>query len=92
MKPLAFRIYPEPHGYTYYETDLANEQDVEILFDYCQILEATIWEAGWQYLISRFGYDTLYKINTRSGWFNSESVDEFISDIKSCIAALPGKE
>lgn len=85
-------MYPDPRGLTYYEKDLTDEKDVETLFDYCQILEGTIWEAGWQYLISKFGYDTLYEIDKRSGWFNSENIDEFISDINSYIDALPGKK
>ena len=47
---LAFRRFPEPNGVEYFAEDLNSEQNVIELFDYCQILEAIIYENGWHYL------------------------------------------
>ena len=53
-------------------------EKVEELFDYCQILEAYITRAGREFLIQVHGYEGLYKINQRSGWFpEEESLEEF---------------
>ena len=57
---------------------LMNLSKVEELFDYCQILEAYITRPGWEFLIQVHGYEGLYKINKRSGWFpEEESLEEF---------------
>lgn len=73
----AYRIYPEPTGTHYFQQDLMTEEQVERIFDYAQILELIIFEAGWVFLINRYGYPLLHEINNRSGWFDSESLDEF---------------
>lgn len=69
---LAYRIYPEPDGTIYYESDLIYADTVETLFDYCQIGEAIIMEEGWQFLIRQHGIPSLFDMNTKSGWFDCE--------------------
>ena len=78
-KVLAWRMYPEPNGTEYYEDDLDTEEKVEILFDYCQILEAIVFDGGWQFLLRHYGMNTLYEINERSGWYNIADVEDFKS-------------
>ena len=88
---LAYRIYPEPDGTTYYKSDLMEEKNVEILFDYCQILEAIIYKVGWEFLIDFHGYEKLFDINKRSGWFDAEEVDEFIQYVEMDMAYSEGE-
>ena len=52
---VAFRIYPLPNGKAYMEEDIKTLKDVEELFDYCQIYEATVSKEGWNYLVETFG-------------------------------------
>jgi hypothetical protein len=78
-KLLAWRIYPEPNGTDYYEKDLDTEKKVQTLFDYCQILEASVFDEGWQFLLRHYGIRTLYEINERSGWYNAVDVNDFKS-------------
>lgn len=83
---LAFYHYPfvQNQGIREYtKADLSHASKVEELFDYCQILEAYITKSGWEYLIRRYGYDGLYEIDRRSGWFDTDSLEEF----EQCIAA-----
>ena len=80
---VAFRIYPLPNGKTYTEEDVKTLKDVEELFDYCQIYEATISNEGWNFLIDTFGIEGLYKADKQSGWFNSGSLEEFVCDMES---------
>lgn len=84
---LAFNIYPKPHGINYYNNDLMTEKDVENLFDLCQILQAIIYQSGWEYLIYQFGFNKLFEINNRSGWFDSRSVQEYQQDVYLYITA-----
>jgi hypothetical protein len=79
---LAWRKYPEPNGTNYYRKDLQTPMQVESLFDYCQIWEATIFGPGWQFLLDRYGWAGLFEINQRSGWFDSESPEEFEIDVR----------
>ena len=81
---LAFYLYPfEPRNKSiapveYTKEELMSPSKVEELFDYCQILEAYITRAGWEFLIQVHGYEGLYEINQRSGWFpEEESLEEF---------------
>lgn len=74
---LAHRIYPLTEGIAYYEKDLETAKQIEELFDYCQILEASIFKEGWNYLINRFGYEELYNINLKSGWMEADTLEEF---------------
>ena len=80
---VAFRIYPLPNGKAYTEEDVKTLKDVEELFDYCQIYEATISKEGWNYLVETFGMEGLYEADKKSGWFNSESFEEFVCDIEN---------
>ncbi|MDQ0899256.1 hypothetical protein [Paenibacillus sp. V4I7] len=89
MKWLAYRIYPEPFGTTYQYTDLLNRAIVEVLFDYCQILEAMISREGWNLLINYHGYQVLYEINEKSNWFDCENLEAFIFEVEALIDILP---
>lgn len=79
---LAYRIYPEPNGTDYFEKDLQSEFDVECLFDFCQILEAIIFREGWHYLVDKFGYANLFKIDKRSMWIDCDTLEEYIEFVK----------
>lgn len=79
---IAYRIYPLPHGTVYSEEDVCSIDDVVGIFDYCQILEASVSKAGWEYLIDKFGIEGLFEANKISGWLNSESLEEFALDIE----------
>lgn len=87
---LAYRRFPEPKGTEYFAKDLSSEQDVVELFDYCQILEAIIFQEGWNYLKSRFGINKLFELNQLSGWLDCETIEEFLEDIK--IQSVAPKE
>ncbi len=63
----------------YWECDLDNEKKVEIVFDYAQILEVQITNRGWEYLIKRYGFNKLFEIDKRSGWFDCENIEEYKS-------------
>ncbi len=79
---VAYRIYPKPNGTIYTENDIKDIEDVVELFDYCQILEAIIYKQGWGYLIERFGMEELYKADKKSGWHESENLDDFVRNIE----------
>lgn len=79
----AFRMYPEPNGTNYYQNDLMTQEQVERLFDYCQILEAIIFDKGWLFLISYYGYEELFEINNKSGWFECSDLEDFKKYIES---------
>ena len=77
---LAFYLYPFEHNQTareYTEEDLKEPSIVEELFDYCQILEACITQKGWSFLTKYHGYEQLYDIDKRSGWFSKETIEAF---------------
>lgn len=77
----AWRKYPLPDGTTYSEKDLESQDMVIQLFDYCQILEAAIFEHGWRKLLEYHGIDILISLNKISGWFD-EDYNEAKADIK----------
>ncbi|WP_408894392.1 hypothetical protein [Paenibacillus taichungensis] len=79
----AYRIYPEPNGTNYYQSDLITREQVERLFDYCQILEAIIFEKGWIFLVNNYGFEDLFSINNKSEWFECNDVEEFKEYIDS---------
>lgn len=79
---IAYRIYPLPNGTVYTEEDIKTINDVVGLFDYCQITEAMISKYGWEFLIQKFGIDGLYQAEKISGWLDSDSIEQFISDIE----------
>ncbi|WP_334073102.1 hypothetical protein [Paenibacillus sp. A14] len=84
-KELAFRIYPLPHGTSYRYTDLLQPETVEILFDYCQIMEAVIYKEGWEMLLNYHGLETLYMLNRKSEWFDCNSKEELLRYIEAYI-------
>ena len=74
---LAYYYYPfkgnqELREYT--KEELMDPNKVEELFDYCQILEAYITKEGWEFLIRHYGYEKLYEIDKKSGWFDAGGV------------------
>jgi len=79
---LAWYQWPEPTGTHYFEADLCDAKKVKELFDYCQILLATITKEGWRYLIKTYGFSGLLAINTESGWFNETDDQEAIAEIR----------
>lgn len=79
---LAYRRFPEPKGVEYFAEDLDSEQNVIELFDYCQILEAIIYENGWYYLNEKYGVKKLFELNQKSGWLDCETIEEFLEDMK----------
>lgn len=81
MNELAFYIYPEPKGTSYYENDLLDEEKVVELFDYYQIRLSVIYKEGWESLVSHYGYQKLYELNAKSDCFDGESLSDFISAI-----------
>jgi hypothetical protein len=78
---LAYRKYPLPQGTIYFRDDLKSVEQIEQLFDYCQIWEAIIYKEGWDYLVDDFGYSKLFEINNNSGWKDCDTLEEFIQDI-----------
>ena len=61
---------------------------VRQLFDYCQILLATVSREGWKFLINTYGLSRVVTINRESGWFDEEDDQEAIKEIKAyCLIA-----
>jgi len=73
---LAWYIYPVPNGRSYSEEELKSPKIVEEVFDYCQILLASISAKGWEFLVEQHGIENLLKINESSGWFSNDSFEE----------------
>lgn len=84
MKLLAYYCYsPAPCG-NYREIsaeELKDPKKVESLFNLCQIYEATITADGWHFLIAQHGFQRLYEIDKKSGWFDEDTLEEFVTDI-----------
>ena len=79
---VAYMIYPLPNGRVRTEEDLRTPDDVERLFNACQIMEGMISKKGWDFLIAKFGMEGLYEIEQKSCWFNSDSFEEFVADVE----------
>lgn len=79
---IAYRIYPLPDGTIYSDETVTTLNDVIVLFDYCQIAEAMISKRGWDYLVEKFSLTELYKANEISGWFDCESMEEFVDALE----------
>ena len=81
MKLLAYYCYsPAPCG-NYREIsaeELKDQKKVESLFNLCQIYEATITADGWHFLIGQYGFQRLYEIDKESGWFNEDTLEEYV--------------
>lgn len=74
--------YEKENVKEYTAEDLLDPEVVEELFDYCQILEGYITKSGWDYLISNHGYENLFQIDKKSGWIDSDNLEEYISDLE----------
>lgn len=81
-------MYPAPQGKSYSSVDLLNPSVVMEVFDYCQILLATILPKGWQFLFSNYTIEELFEIDKKSGWFQLCSIEEFkeLLEYESLIA------
>ena len=82
---LAYYHYPFVQNQNYREYtkgDWMKPEVVEELFDYCQILEAYISKKGWAFLIDYYGYEKLYEIDKKSGWFDDETLEEYIASVQ----------
>ncbi|MBQ9908066.1 MAG: hypothetical protein IJM46_14995 [Oscillospiraceae bacterium] len=84
MRELAFRYFPHSPCGNYREytaEELKDPKKVETLFDLCQILEAYITAEGWHFLIAQHGFQNLYEIDKKSGWFDEDTLEEFVMRI-----------
>jgi hypothetical protein len=82
---MAWYMYPEPKGTPYSREDLENERTVETIFDYCQVLRATILAPGWRHLFKTYGMSGILRINQRSGWYDEDCAKEsFIDTARQC--------
>lgn len=88
---LAFYMYPEPKGTYYFKKDFFNPDRVIEIFDYCQLWLAIITKAGWDFLISHYGYERLFELNNESGWIDCLSIDEYKSEIEYEISIAEGR-
>lgn len=79
---LAWYMYPEPTGTNYYEEDFKRPDKIVEVFDYYQILLASISKAGWDYLINYYGYDVLFALNKKSEWLDCSDIAEFIECVQ----------
>jgi len=50
---------------------------------------AYISRAGWDFLITYYGYESLFVLNDKSGWFDCSTVDELIEYIECQYADAP---
>ncbi|WP_251316198.1 hypothetical protein [Flintibacter muris] len=88
---LGWYQFPEPEGTGYTEDMLRDPAWVEELFNYCQIWYAVIAKEGWDFLLRTYGLEELYRIDRRSGWHNSTSLEDFASDIDCERSAAPDR-
>ena len=44
-----------------------------------------ITKDGWEFLTKYHGYEQLYEIDKRSGWFDEETIDAFKEAVKQVI-------
>ena len=78
---LAWRRIPKTKGENYTEKELCETQKVIELFDYCQILQAVIFDVGWKYLFEKYELKGIIGIDSKSQWLNDEDIGEWISSI-----------
>ena len=81
-KALAFYRYPEPSGTAYFRDDLTDPNTVMMVFDYCQILLASITKSGWEFLVDYYGYEKLFELDRRSAWKDCDSLIEYKTEIE----------
>ena len=78
---LGWMRYPEPNGTGYFEEDLMDKSKVVELFDYYQILLATIMSKGWKFLFENYGLIGILEIDKESGCFDDGDLGEWIANI-----------
>jgi hypothetical protein len=78
---LAWYWYPEPKGTSYDARALSTANQVQEVFDYCQIGLAIIHKEGWRFLFKTYGLSGILAINEQSGWFDTESHDAMRQDL-----------
>lgn len=78
---LATYVYPLPNGTDYFEKDLKSEKGILILFDYCQILKAIIYDVGWEFIFHNYSLTEVIEIDRESGWFDEEDIGETIKSL-----------
>lgn len=78
---LAWRKHPKPKGTNYSEKDLIQKIKAIELFNYCQILEAAIFDKGWKFLFENYGLKGIIEIDRESGWLNEDDLGEWIASI-----------
>ena len=81
-KILARLIYPKPKGTLLFADDLNTEDVVVQLFDACQIFQGVIYAKGWEFLNQRYGLEKLHQIDQKSGWFSTESKQEWLKSVQ----------
>lgn len=78
---LAFEYFGSEIGKDYYLNDLETDEQIEMLFDLCQILRANITDVGWKYLFEKISIQRIYQIDKKSGWFDTENEKDWIESI-----------
>lgn len=78
---LAFESFGNEMGRDYFAKDLEGDDQIVILFDLCQILQAYITPEGWRHLFSNFGIKRLYGIDKISGWLNTDDPEDWIQSL-----------
>ncbi|MDO4976719.1 MAG: hypothetical protein Q4E53_05585 [Eubacteriales bacterium] len=71
----------EENTVDYSKEQLKDPNIVKNLFDLCQILEGYITYEGWLFLIAYHGYESLFDIDSESGWFDCANLDSFKKEI-----------
>lgn len=77
--------------FDYKQSDFKDISDVKRLFENCKnscLIDdyahppiCFIYGEGWEFLIKRFGYESLFEINREVGWFNTKDIELFKSNI-----------
>ena len=79
---LGLYIYPLPRGTEYTATDLDNPDKVIELFGYCGIREGLITKEGWDFLIDKYGYEKLFRMDKDAMWFDVDSIEEYVVEVQ----------
>ena len=79
--------------FDYKQSDFKDISDVKELFKSCKNSGrrepddwapspmCSIYNEGWEFLIERFGYESLFEINREVGWLNTKNIELFKSNI-----------
>lgn len=72
----------------YTAEELADPESLERIFDECQIYYTQITADGWHFLIAHYGFEKLYEIDKKSGWFDEDTLEEYIMRISAEICTM----